>query len=285
MKVQNNISINNQTNFTGASKLSEKIAKKFAKAGNIGEGTSIACDFLGKAVVVPAVIMLASSEPKENKEFSAFKNPVAAFIQLGLEVPVLMAGSKIVGDLADKGYFDKAKNARKGFSYNEKLQREKFIDTFEKIADKTPKIKEKSKDFLTSIKDGGYTKKAAEDILEILDGADDKIKTAAIKSFKNFEHAHENKFHLQNRICFVAALLLTPFLCAIENYIHPKIMNKIYEKRAAKNPSKMVKMPNIETFLNHAKGAVPTQNKQGGALWYKKLLQALQILPLLKIIL
>ena len=127
MKVQNNISINNQTNFTGASKLSEKIAKKFAKAGNIGEGTSIACDFLGKAVVVPAVIMLASSEPKENKEFSAFKNPVAAFIQLGLEVPVLMAGLKNMGGFVRKRLFFITKKAKKSFFYNEKNTKEKII--------------------------------------------------------------------------------------------------------------------------------------------------------------
>ena len=265
MKVQNQTSINN-TPFQGGVNITSKIAKSFAKAGDIGEGTSIACDFLGKAVVVPAVIMLASNEPKDKKEFSAFKNPVAAFIQLGLEVPVLAIGSKIVGDLADKGFFDKAKNAKKGFSYNEKLQKEKFIDTFEKMADTAPSIKNKSMEFIEGVKNKGYSKKAAEDIVEILDGADDKIKNTLMTSFKNFEHARQNKFHLQNRICFVAALALTPLLCAIENYIHPKIMNKIYEKRAAKNQDKMVKMPNIEAFLNQAKGAASAQNKQGGAL-------------------
>ena len=264
MKVQNQTSINNQTAFRGASGISAKIAKSFAKAGNIGEGTSIACDFLGKAVVVPVVIMAASDEPKENKEFSAFKNPVAAFIQLGLEVPVLMAGSKIVGDLADKGYFDRAKSVKKGFSYNEKLQKEKFIDTFEKLADKTPSIRAKSKEFAESIKNGGYSKKMADDLVEILDGVDEKVKLATIDSFKNFEHAHENKFHLQNRICFAAALILTPLLCAIENYIHPKIMNKIYEKRAEKNPSKMVKMPDFHSFLNGRKNSAATKARHKG---------------------
>ena len=242
MKVQNQTSINN-TPFQGGANITSKIAKSFAKAGDIGEGTSIACDFLGKAVVVPAVIMLASSEPKDKKEFSAFKNPVAAFIQLGLEVPVLAIGSKIVGDLADKGFFDKAKNAKNGFSYNEKLQKEKFIDTFEKMADTAPSIKNKSMEFIEGVKNKGYSKKAAEDIVEI----------TLMTSFKNFEHARQNKFHLQNRICFVAALALTPLLCAIENYIHPKIMNKIYEKRAAKNPNRMVDMPDFNTFLTNSK--------------------------------
>ena len=262
MNVQNQPSINNTT-FMGAANVSSKIAKSFAKAGDIGEGTSIACDFLGKAVVVPAVIMLASDESRENKEFSAFKNPVAAFIQLGLEVPVLMAGSKIVGDLADKGFFDNSKNVKKGFSYNEKQQRQNFVDTFEKLADGSEKLKNNSREFIKGIKEKGYTKKAAEDIVELLNGADDRVKNAAMTSFKNYEHARQNKFHLQNRICFVAALVLTPLLCAIENYIHPKIMNKIYEKRLEKNSSKMVKMPNIESFVKHTKSPIVGQNKRG----------------------
>lgn len=277
MKVQNQTSINN-TPFQGGANITSKIAKSFAKAGDIGEGTSIACDFLGKAVVVPVVIMLASSEPKDKKEFSAFKNPVAAFIQLGLEVPVLAIGSKIVGDLADKGFFDKAKNAKNGFSYNEKLQKEKFIDTFEKMADTAPSIKNKSMEFIEGVKNKGYSKKAAEDIVEILDGADDKIKNTLMTSFKNFEHARQNKFHLQNRICFVAALALTPLLCAIENYIHPKIMNKIYEKRAAKNLNRMVDMPDFNTFLTNSK----KEAGGGDNIWFKNWLQALQIWGLWK---
>ena len=273
MKVQNLTSINNNS-FKGTSSITSKIAKSFAKSGDIGEGTSIACDFLGKAVVVPAVIMLASNEPKDKKEFSAFKNPVAAFIQLGLEVPVLMVGSKIVGELADKGFFDNKKNAKNGFSYNEKLQREKFIDTFEKISKKSASIKENSKNFIEEIKTTGYSKKAAEDIVEIVKGADDKAKEAIMTSFKNFEHARQNKFHLQNRICFVAALALTPLLCAIENYIHPKIMNKIYASRTASGNSKMVKMPDIKTFVADRK------NNIGGSVWYKNLHLDWRIYPL-----
>lgn len=44
MKVQNQTSINN-TPFQGGANITSKIAKSFAKAGDIGEGTSIACDF------------------------------------------------------------------------------------------------------------------------------------------------------------------------------------------------------------------------------------------------
>lgn len=66
----------NIPDFKGGHQMHAKIADKFAKMGNIGEGASIAADFLGKAVVVPAVIMAASKEPAEKKEYSAFKNPL-----------------------------------------------------------------------------------------------------------------------------------------------------------------------------------------------------------------
>ena len=53
--------------------------------------------------------MLASKEPVEKKEYSALKNPVAAIIQLALEVPVLLLGSKAIEKAANKGLFDKGK--------------------------------------------------------------------------------------------------------------------------------------------------------------------------------
>ena len=108
MKVQNTTSLYNCPKFKGAPQNAvSKVAKTFADMGEMGEGVSIACDFLGKALVVPFVIMMASDEPKDKKEFSALKNPVAATIQLGLEAPVLFFGSKLIGKYANKGFFDK----------------------------------------------------------------------------------------------------------------------------------------------------------------------------------
>ena len=40
-------------------------ADSFAKIDNVGEGTNIALDFLGKAILVPATIMIVSKEDKE----------------------------------------------------------------------------------------------------------------------------------------------------------------------------------------------------------------------------
>ncbi|MDO5437574.1 MAG: hypothetical protein Q4F80_05195 [bacterium] len=225
--------------------INNKIANRFAKMGEIGEGASIACDFLGKALVVPAVIMLASNEDKEKKEYSAIKNPVAAFIQLGLEVPVLAMGSKIVGDLADKGFFDKKGS---DFSYNEKKMKEAFVDTFEKH-----NPKEKAGEFIKTIKEKGYTKKTAELFEEISAPLVGKAKEETVSAFKKLESTHKNQFHLKNRICFMAALVLTPVLCAIENKAHPKIMDMLYQKRDKKRPKMPDLLPDLKDFLKHSK--------------------------------
>ena len=60
----------------GLAAIQKNAAKTFANIEGIGEGASIAFDFLGKAIVVPAVIMLASKEPVEKKEYSALKTPL-----------------------------------------------------------------------------------------------------------------------------------------------------------------------------------------------------------------
>lgn len=199
------------------------LIQKFAKTGEIGEGWSIACDFIGKAVIVPAVIMGVSKEPKEKKEYSAFKNPVAAVIQLFLEVPVLIGGSKIVETLADKGYFDKTDS---GFSYNQKKFKEEFLNVFEKnIVGKTGQNKNK---LIEKIKTQGYSKQIAQEFDDFIKTADSSIQKELIPVFKKFETTYKNQFHLKNRICFLGAIILTPLLCAIENYLHPKIMKKIY---------------------------------------------------------
>lgn len=210
----NAIKGNYPQNFCGAN-----IAKRFAKMGEIGEGASIACDFLGKAIIVPAVIMSVSKEPKEKKEFSAFKNPVAAVIQLALEVPVLIGGSKVVEKLADKGYFDKENSA---FTYNQKKMRKSFVSLFKKL-------QPQKEEFIEKINKQGYSKHLAEDFHEFIKTVDPSVRKELGASFRKFENAYKNQFHLKNRLCFLTALILTPLLCGIENYIHPKIMNKVYK--------------------------------------------------------
>lgn len=230
--------------FKGNIKNPSFIAKKLSKMGEIGEGASIACDFLGKALVVPTVIMLASDEPKEKKEYSAFKNPVAAVIQLALEVPVLGFGTKLVGDLADKGIFDKKDS---DFSYNEKLAKEKFLDIFEK------NYKNKNTtDFIDSVKNNGYSKKIAQDFKTITKDFDENSLKAIKDSFGHLQKTHKNKFHLQNRLCFLAALLLTPVLCKFEDFLHPKIMGLIYKNRENRENGKMFNI-NMDDFITLTK--------------------------------
>ncbi|GBF23624.1 hypothetical protein tpqmel_1028, partial [Candidatus Gastranaerophilus sp. (ex Termes propinquus)] len=84
----------------------------FLKHKNIGEATSIAVDFLGKSLLVPLVIMLSPNkkQTKEEKQYSAVKNPIAAAIQLGLEVPIFYFTSKAVNKAANSGLLDDGKN-------------------------------------------------------------------------------------------------------------------------------------------------------------------------------
>ena len=240
----NNHSNSYSQSFKGNPKNPSFVAKNLAKIGDIGEGASIACDFLGKALVVPAVIMAASDEPKEKKEYSAFKNPVAAVIQLALEVPILAGGTKLIGNLADKGIFDKKDST---FSYNEKRFKNAFIDCFEKNCKKP-----ESKSFIEGIKTQGYTKQLAENFDDIAKNFTDEAGIKIKETFKQFEMAHKNKFHLQNRICFLAALLLTPVLCKFEDFLHPKIMHLIYKNRENKENAKILNL-NMNDFINQTK--------------------------------
>ncbi len=212
MNIINSVSNANKTSFKGC------IIKRIAKTGEIGEALSIGCDFLGKAVIVPAVIMKVSKEPKEKKEYSAFKNPVAAVIQLALEVPVLLVGSKIIEKAADKGFFDK-KNS--DFSYNQKKFKEDFIKLLEEL--------KLNNNLAQKIKEQGYSKNIASEFCDFIKTVNNKTTKDKLNlAFSKFEAAYKNQFHLKNRICFLFALVLTPLLCAIENYIHPKVMKKVY---------------------------------------------------------
>ena len=227
----------------------QKTAKTFAKMGDIGEGTSIACDFFGKALVVPLVIMTTSKEPEDKKEFSAFKNPVAAVIQLALEVPILATGSKIISKCANKGMFDiKGSN----FSYNEELKRNKFVGLFQKYA---PSLKEKSKGFLDEVKSKGYSNKIIEQFDDITSNLNDPAKKILKGAFKEYEKTYKNQFHLKNRLCFVAALVLTPLLCALENKLHPAIMDKIFKLQHLDRKKEKVKKNGIfDDFIKTTNG-------------------------------
>jgi len=228
------------------SSIQTKCLSYFTKNSEIGEGASIACDFLGKAAIVPAVIMLTSKEPKEKKQYSALKNPVAATIQLALEVPILAVGSKIVGNLADKGVFD-VENSE--FSYNALKKKDEFISTLKNISLNSKEAQQKEQDILEALKTG--SKDLSGDVLNLAKLIDENSSAILKTSFEAFEKAKKNQFHLKNRICFLAAILLTPVLCALENKIHPIIMNKFFEKQD-KHPS-TVKFMSMNEFSNQTK--------------------------------
>lgn len=217
----------NNNSFSGNyQRISKGVANKFASMNEMGEGISIACDFLGKAVVVPMVIMAASDEPKETKQYSALKNPVAALIQLAFEVPILAFGSKGIEKLADKGFFDKDSSS---FSYNTQTAKQSFVDVFEK----EKSVLVGADKFLETLNKKGYCKKTVEQFKETMQNADSTIKENVESAFKSYEKVYKNTFHLKNRICFGAALILTPLLCNLEDKLHPKIMDLIAKN---KNP-------------------------------------------------
>ena len=231
----------------------DKTAKAFAKMGDVGEGTSIACDFFGKALIVPFMIMTTSKEPQDKKEYSAFKNPIAAVIQLALEVPILAAGSKIVSNCANKGLFDIEGS---DFSYNEKLKKAEFL---EKIKECAPSLEKDSKEFLDKVKLKGYSNEIREQFDDIACKLDDSVKNTIKGSFKEYEKTYKNQFHLKNRICFVAALILTPLLCALENKFHPIVMEKIFKLQHLDNKNNNAdKFITMDEFVKNtkAKGGV-----------------------------
>ncbi len=224
-------------------------AKTFAKIDGIGEGASITFDFLGKALVVPAVIMLSSKEPKEKKEYSAFKNPVAAVIQLALEVPILFFGSAAIEKGANKGLFDTKDSKR----YNENFHKDIFVSELKNTFSKDESISKQINNNLDAIDKKGLTRKGTEFFEDLIKNARDN-KTLGEK-FKAYKDAHTNLYHLKNRLCFAFAIILTPLLCYLENKFHPIIMDKIYEEEhkaeAKKHPKKsLAPFVSIENFIN-----------------------------------
>lgn len=170
---QRNYNPNNKqsqnVSFSGAPKF--KVANYLAKHPEVGEGTSITLDFIGKALVAPTFILFnpISKEPEDKKEYAALKNPIAAVIQLSMEAPIFMVGSKAIEKMA---------NSWKGSQFN---------------------VKE-----ATQI--GEQAAKLAKSRLGIL----------------------------QSRSCFAMSLVLTPFMCQLENYLHPRLM-KVVDSVQAKH--------------------------------------------------
>lgn len=223
------------------------VANKMSEFTKLGEATNISFDFLGKAIIVPAVIMAASKEPKEKKKYSAFKNTVAAFIQLALEVPILYAGSMYVAKLANSGKLDKAGSR---FSYNEKLAG----DIFAKAVKENAENPDAFTDLLERLNAKGFGKKLGDELGKLVSNCDSK----SIKSsFKKLKTTNQRLYHLQNRACFAAAILLTPAICALEDWLHPKVMSKFFDGKNKTFARINVKTHSMKNFLNKTRtGAV-----------------------------
>ena len=242
----------NKTNFKASlpsRKIQDAAGKYFSRFEQIGEGANIALDFIGKAALVPAIIMTTSKEEKEKKTYSAIKNPIGATIQLILEVPLLMLGSKYIEKVANEGKLD-AENS--DFSYNEKGATDTFLKTAQETAEKNEEFKNATKDFLEKVKDKGFSNAIKDDFDDIVAKFDeDKIKNV-VSSFKNMEISHRRLYHLQNRLCFAAALILTPVICGFENFLHPRVMNLISKPKKEGEAGKTKETEQKENTENKA---------------------------------
>lgn len=246
-------SLNGSINYKGSASfvknLKSAAADSFARIDQIGEGTNIALDFIGKAVVVPAVILAVSKEDKEKKEYSALKNPVAATIQLLMEVPILMAGSKFIEKLANSGALDPKTGAK---LYNENEAKKMFLYLVQQASQNDETFAQKSKELVEKLEKEGLSKNIKENFENLIknskNNTDKKLLSAALSGY---DCTKKRLFHLQNRVCFIAALALTPILCKAEDFIFPKIMNLIIKK-----PQKQIKKEpsfTLEKYINLSK--------------------------------
>ena len=246
------INSTNNINYKGHGSIIKNIKRaagnKFAQIGQIGEGVNIALDFAGKAVLVPATIMVASKEDKEKKEYSALKNPIAATIQLLMEVPILMAGSKFIENLANSGALDPDTGAK---LYNENEAKKTFLYFVKKVSQSDEVFEENSKKLIENIEHKGLTRKIKEEFeLLIRNASDNMSKKNLLAALNNYELTHKRLYHLQNRVCFIAAIALTPILCKIEDYFFPKIMNFITKNKTQKPQTKKI------FTINHFKSQI-----------------------------
>lgn len=217
----------------------KKITDFFLKNGNVGEKTSVLIDIFGKAVLVPIVIIFNgfSKQPKEEKKYSAIKNPTAALIQLGLEVPIFYYATKGVKNLANKGLLDKDPN----FSYNAKLHKNIFIESLDRLIKSNPpnpKIAKEITGLRSQLDKKGLTQKLIHDFNQVIskitsNSSSMNLKNQTKDALNNYNTVNKRLFQLGSRFSFLAALLLIPVVCGIENWLHPKIM-KILDNRKNK---------------------------------------------------
>lgn len=237
----------NNINYKGHSGIVKNFKRaageKFAKIDQIGEGTNIALDFAGKAVLVPATIMLVSKEDKEKKEYSALKNPVAAIFQLLMEVPILILCSKYVENLANRNKLNKIGGK---ISYNEKSAKENFIKALNKASGENLELEKSCKEIVEKLNKKGFGRIIKEDFEQAIENFGGNYKKELKESLKNLDLTHKRLYHLQNRVSFVAAIALTPILCKAEDYFFPKVMNKIVKK--PENNSKPKKFLTLQHF-------------------------------------
>lgn len=208
------------------SSLKNKAVKYFSSADSFGEGTSIAMDFLGKALVVPALILMSPSKKstQDEKFFVAAKNPVGAGIQLAMEVPVLLGVSKWIENLAQKGILD---GGEKDFSYNTKAAKEEFIKAANNFFRNDNAIGAEMKPFMDKLEEKGPTRKLLFEFSDVLQKLPQEIKT----SLDNLKFAQRRLYHLQNRVAFTGAVLMAPVIGILESKIHTKIMNSMASKK------------------------------------------------------
>jgi hypothetical protein len=174
----------------------------------------MAFDIAGKGVVLPLAIVFNnfSKEPREQKVYSAIKNPVTAVIQLGIQVPVFYAIWNGVGKLANRGLLDRDPN----YSFNAEFYANKFAGSIEHV-EGIGKLK-------AELRKKGLTKRLANSFDEIVSGMDNPL---VKQSFKKFQEVDKRLFHLKSRFAFAGLLLSIPLVCAIENKCHPRLMNFI----------------------------------------------------------
>jgi hypothetical protein len=208
------------------SSLKDKAVKYFSGADSFGEGTNITMDFLGKALVVPALILMSPSKKstQDEKFFVAAKNPVGATIQLAMEVPILIGVSKWVEDLAQKGILD---GGKKDFSYNTKAAKEEFVKAASAVFEKDSVLGYEMKPFMEKLEKKGLTKKLLFEFSDILE----KLPQDAKMSLDNLKFAQRRLYHLQNRIAFAGAILMAPVIGILESKVHTKIMNYMADKK------------------------------------------------------
>ncbi len=213
--------------------LKNKAVKYFSSADSFGEGTNIAMDFLGKALIVPALILMSPSKKssKDEKFFVAAKNPVGATIQLAMEVPILFGVSKWIGNLANRGVLD---NGETDFSYNAKAAKEEFVKTANAAFEDNAAMKAEMKPFVDNLEEKGLTRKLLFEFSDVLQ----KLPQEAKKSLDNFKFTQRKLYHLQNRIAFAGAILMAPVIGILESRIHTKIMNDMASKEKNRGGNK-----------------------------------------------